>query len=348
MDSERQLRAEVVRALEAVTPPAPWLASAVGESVRARARGGGRKMVTAARFTARGIPIVVAVALVLLIGAAAVGIFALRSVSRPVPAHPSPSAAVRYAQMLQRDHQLLNQAAGREVAIGVQSTSCDSLAHTECPAYLTSVVGAYQRWLDDLDRTSPPAPFAAEHARMKADVTAVITFLNLGGTAFNAGDAPTMNLALTAALVPRDELLATETEVVYESQGGKPARYADAVTSTYTAMLAHDYDKLQLARYTSSLSTCKVSDGSCAALTVTQRGATQAFLADLQAGTPPARFAGLNRSLITAVGAELQTFDQVDAAYASGDQTTLHVAKIGAVTQHNKITTYVDGMLYAR
>src|SRR3979411_1117102 len=106
MDNDSQLRADVVSALEAVTPPAPWLASTIGESLRARPRQGGRKMAAAARFTPRGLAVAVAVAIVLLLGATAAGIFALRSLVHPVPAHPGQGDVARHAAMLTRDRDL--------------------------------------------------------------------------------------------------------------------------------------------------------------------------------------------------------------------------------------------------
>jgi hypothetical protein len=346
MDSDRQLRAVVVGALEEVTPPAPWLVSTIGESLRGHPRRGGRKMVAAAKFTNRGLSVAVAVALVLVIGAAAVGIFALRSIGHPTSAHPGQSAAVRYAQLLQRDQQLLNQAVGHEVVVGYVGNYCDSLAHTECPGTLGQVVGAYQRLLDDLGRTTPPAQFASEHGRLRSDLPALIAEVNLGAAAFKAGDIATSNRDLQAGLVLRDEILTIEDYVIYESTGDRPAR--DAATAEYASVIARDYDQLQLPALVSGLLACKAADNQCSTSVATTRAATQAFLADLQARTPPTHFLEVHGLLVTGVQTELQSLSEIDSALASRDEVALDVAKQNAFKAQGRLTTYTGAILYAR
>jgi hypothetical protein len=346
MVSDRQLRAEVVSALESVTPPAPWLESAIGESLRARSRQGGWKMVITERFAGRGLSVAVAVALVLLLGATAVGIFALRSISHPVTAHPNRSAAVRYAELLKSDKQILDDAVGREVTLGSIGTFCDTLAHTECPAVLARVVAAQQRQLDDLDRTTPPPQFAGEHGRMKADLHALIVDLNLAAAAFKAGDLDTSTKILSAGLMLRDEMLTIQAYVVYESSGDKPAR--DAATAAYAALIGQDYDNLQLQALFTSLLNCNVNDAACAPSVASTRRATEAFLADLQARTPPTQFLSIHGDLVRrGLEVELQRLDELDAAYASRNETALDLAKLNANNAHGRIITYVGGILYA-
>lgn len=303
-------------------------------------------MVAASRFRARGLSVAVAVAMVLLLGATAVGIFALRSISHPVPAHPSRSAAVGYAEMLKNDQQGLNEAAGREVKVGIVTSACSTLADKECLPMLARVGAAYQRQLDDLERTTPPAQFASEHSRMKADLKALIVDLKLGAAAFSAGDLDTKNVVLGAGLVVRDEFLTTQAYVISESAGGRPAR--DAATAAYAAMIASDYDNLQLPALLSSLLTCAPADAACAVPITTTRTATKAFLADLQARTPTTRFLTIQGELMTSLEVELQRLDELDAAYASRDETALSLAKQGAFKAHGRIAVYSGAILYAQ
>ena len=303
-------------------------------------------MVTAARFSNRGLSVAVAVALVLLIGAAAIGIFALRSIGHPTLAHPGRSDAVRYAQLLQRDHQVLNQALGHEVVVGWVGTACDTLEHTECTPTLARAVGAYQTLFDDLGRTTPPAQFASEHGRLRADLPAVIAEINLGAAAFKAGDIGTSNLDLQAGLVLRDEILTIEDYVVYEATGDKPAR--DGATAEYAAVIARDYDQLKLPALVSGLLACQPGDSQCGAAVATTRGATQAFLADLQSRTPPTGFLEVHGLLVAGLESELQSLSEVDSALASPDEAALLLAKRNAFYLQGRLSTYTGAILYAR
>jgi hypothetical protein len=91
----------------------------------------------------------------------------------------------------------------------------------------------------------------------------------------------------------------------------------------------------------------------------TTRSATQAFLADLQASTPPARFATTHGALITSLGTELRSLDDVDGAAASGDfapfgSTTptasdlalLHALQ-AAIDRLSSVIAAADEILYA-
>lgn len=351
MDNDRQLRVEVVNALEAVTPPAPWLASTIGESLRSQPRRGGKRLVPAVAFSARGLSVAVAVALVLLLAATAAGIVALRSFARPVPAHHSQSDVVRYAALLTRDKQLLDEASGRTLQVGGDGNQCDSgPSDSECPARLGKVEGAYQLWLDDLDHTTPPARFAAEQARMRADLEALIVVFRVAVAAYNGGSGPSTppgvfdpgNLGVTSTQAhPRDELLTIEAYVVYESAGGEPAR--DAATAAYSAMVGRDYDTVHLM----ALFICRHEDPVCAGPAATTRIGIRASLADLQATTPPARFATLHGALVTSLDTELRSLDEVDAAIASGDLARLRDALYAEYNARHAVSTNADGILYA-
>lgn len=340
MDSDRQLRAEVVRALDAVTPPAPWLGSTVRKSLRARSRPGTR-MAAAARFTGRGLSVATAVALVLLIAATAVGILAIRSAGQLLPAHPRQGDVAAYAEMLKRDRQDLESSAG-----GTASRRCHTLALPDCPAALAREAAQYQRWLNDLGRTTPPTRFTTEHARMRANLLALIADINLAVAAFSAGDSGTLGPALNAAVVLRDELLTIEAYVVYESTAGSPA--GDAGSAAYADLVARDYDDLHLPALISGLISCRPTDTACAASAATARSSIVAFLADLQVATPSARLAGVVSQLVAALGAELQALESVDAALAARDEAALTIAKQTAINAHGLVSIYASGILYAR
>jgi hypothetical protein len=355
MDSDRQLRAQVVSALEAVTPPAPWLASTIRESLRPHRRRRGKTMRILAPFPAHRLSAAVAVALIVLLVGTAAGIFALRnSFGHPVPAHRAESDAVRYAALLTRDKQHLDEASGRAVQVGADGTGCDGgPGDSACPTRLGVVEGAYQAWLGDLDHTTPPARFSAEQARMRADLealivvfrTAVADYNNVSGTGTPPGIFDPGNLGVTSTQVhPRDELLTIEEYVVYESSLGEPVR--DAPTAAYVAMVGHDYDNVNLM----ALFICRHEALVCAGPVAATRSGIRAFLADLQATTPPPRFASMHEALVTSLGAELRSLDEVDVAIASGDYTpTGHIREslFAEFNARREISTTADAILYA-
>lgn len=347
MDSERQLRAGLISALEAVTPPAPWLASTVRESLRMNPRRGGKRT-RGASFTTRGLSAAVAVALVLLLGATAAGIFTFRSLVNPSSAHPGQGDVAQYAALLTSDRQALNEAYGGELVVGDWMTSaCGSLTDMECPAFLSRVEGSWQRMLYDLDRTPPPTQFRAEHARLQADLRAFITALRLGVAAFNAGDGSTVDRLFNYGIWLQDDMILIEAYVIYESGSGRPAR--DAATTAYLAAIGRDYDSLRLQALFSSLFSCTLADAvACAASVATTRTEVQAFLADLLATTPPDRFAFTPDLIASGLNAELQSLDRVDAAIKSGDESELDAARNLALSTQPRITDYSEAILYIR
>jgi hypothetical protein len=352
VDRDHQLRADVVSALEAVAPPAPWLASTIVESLRAHPRRGGRTMLAPAGFRPRGLLPALAVALVLLLLATAVGIFAVRSFQHPVPAHRAESDVVRYAAALTRDKQRLDEAAGYTVLVGGNADGCDVFRDSGCADRLRLLQGGYQWFLDDLDHMTPPTRFAGEHARMQTDLQALIFVIR----------SAVLGYELTTFTVqPRDELLTIEAYVVYESTKVGPVR--DTATAAYTAMVERDYDNLHLPTVLTTLLLCREAqlswDSPCTGSVATTRGAIQAFLADLQANPQPARFATIQGPLVTSLEAELRSLDEVDKAAAAGgfgvigsttmtpsDRALFEAVRV-AVAGLSSISTNADGILYA-
>ena len=374
MDSDRQLRTEVVSALEAVTPPAPWLASTIRDSLHASPRRGGLRATVPAGFAARGLLPALAVALVLLLLGTVVGVFAMRSFARPVPAHHADSDVTRYAAFLTQEKQLLDEAAGRVVLIGADRDQCiyagspNQPAAVECVTHLSRLEGGYQRWLDDLGHTAPPARFAAEQARMQGDLQAMIAVVRLeivnNSPVVPGTPSPTIanNLSGNASAADgqlRDDLLTIEAYVISESARETTVR--DAATTAYVAGVARDYDNLGLPTLFISLLTCFGRPGpECTGPAATTRSATEAFLTDLQASTPPAQFAVAHRDLISALQSELRSLDEVDAAYLLPPQAddpayppfpfpdpAVFRAVADAINTHGSISTFAGRILYA-
>jgi hypothetical protein len=212
--------------------------------------------------------------------------------------------------------------------------------------------GGYQGFLNDLDHTTPPVRFASEHARMQADLQALIVVIR----------SAILGYELTTFTVqPRDELLTIEAYVVYESTMAGPVR--EAATAAYAAMIGRDYDNLHLPTVLTTLLACREAqlswDAACTGSVATTRGAVQAFLADLQANPPPAQFATIQGALVTGLGAEVRSLDDVDEAAAAGgfgvigsttmtpSDLALFEAVRAAVAGLSSISSNADGILYA-
>jgi hypothetical protein len=316
-------------------------------------------MLAPAGFTPRGLLPALAVALVLLLLATAVGIFAVRSLQHPVPAHRAESDVVRYAAVLTRDKQRLDEAAGYTVGVGGPADGCNVFTSTSppssggdsgCVARLSLLEGAYQWFLNDLDHMTPPARFAGERARMQADLQALIFVIR----------AAVVGYELTTFTVqPRDELLTIEAYVVYESTRAGPVR--EAATAAYTAMVGRDYDNLHLPTVLTTLLACREDSNwtaQCTGSVAATRGALQAFLADLQANPPPARFATSHGALVTGLGTELRSLADVDKTaaargFAAFGSTTMTPADLAwfeavrvAVAGLSSISNNADRILY--
>jgi len=311
MDSDRQLRAEVVRALEAVAPPAPWLAASISAALRERRPRRRSRIVAAARRPVRGLSTALAVALVLLIAAAAVGVFVLRSPAPSVPAHRT-STVAGYTAMVKTDY-------ARLVALRQEHGDfCRSFDDGGCPATIGLYLALRQQWIDDLDRTPPPPQFAALHARLRAILVAGNSDFNQELAAFNARDANGVGVATSGLSAEGDALDRVEAYVMLLASGGSAK--LDPASARYSALVARDYDNLHLATSSSSLVACKITDAACPANAITLGHAIRAFRADLQAAAPPSRFASRVPTLLVDLDAEAGVLDDLSAAYAAGDQ----------------------------
>ncbi len=83
---------------------------------------------------------------------------------------------------------------------------CDSPDSILCPDELAKVIAELHQWLDDLNRSQPPASFAVVDAQMRRDLARAIADLNALGATYKAKDQNGMNTALAAARSDRDTL----------------------------------------------------------------------------------------------------------------------------------------------
>lgn len=220
MDSDRDLRAQFRRALDDVVPPAPWLEAAAIEDLRKR-RASKSVNPNAGRTLPSGwprsfVPLAAGVLIFLLAAATAAAFLELHLAPRSSPAAMD---VTTYQAMVSDD-------ANRLAAAG-DGTSCMTL-QSVCPAPGKPVLVAYQRWLDDLNRSQPPPRFALIDAQMRRHLVAAISDLNSVFAAYRAQNQGWFDSAGNALQLQGGWLEDVATSVA-TSHEATAAAYAESV-----------------------------------------------------------------------------------------------------------------------
>jgi hypothetical protein len=183
VDNERQLKIEFRRALDDVLPPAPWLASTVVEGLRKRhsresvGRGAGKSQHTRGTLPRPVLQLAAGLLIVMLAATAVAAFLELRHrAQQSTPAGPLTIAA--YQALVSRDD--------GELIIS-RNDDCSTL-QSACPAPGRPALIALQRWVDDLDRSTPPTRFAVIDAQLRRHLAANISALHAEFTAYQAKD----------------------------------------------------------------------------------------------------------------------------------------------------------------
>lgn len=227
MDNDRGLRLELRRALDEVLPPTPWLESAVSDDLRkriSRQSTGGRQAKPAQREVARRRgPMQLAAALIIaLIAIAAVGTFLVLQHTASLTS-PAGLNVSQYMAMTARDNKRFDSA-------GVGGT-CSSLTAT-CPAPGRPVQTSLRLWLDDLNRSRPPAEFSLIDAQLRRHVAAGISDLDATFAAYAARDAAGLdraNYVFSRESVWIDDVAGS----VVQAQPSSAAAYIQQVRAQY-------------------------------------------------------------------------------------------------------------------
>jgi hypothetical protein len=226
VDDERALKAEFRWALDDVLPPAPWLEAAVTADLRKRlsGRSQSRGQLSAAptRTPRLVVQLAAGILIAALVAAAVVTFIHLRDQApQSIPATPLSVAA--YQQLVLRDNTLTS-AAGNKA-----NTACATL-ESVCPAPGHPLLTAMQRWLDDLNRTEPPARFAVIDRQLRRHVAANISDIEAAFAAYRARDANALDRANFAGSNEgrwEDALAAS----IFQSRDGTSASYTASLAS---------------------------------------------------------------------------------------------------------------------
>jgi hypothetical protein len=88
-------------------------------------------------------------------------------------------------------------------AINTWSAPCDTSTHTGCQGDATRAIVALQHWLDDLNRSEPPARFLIVDAQLRLHLSGSIAALNALLAASQANDSNAMDRAYLVGLAGR-------------------------------------------------------------------------------------------------------------------------------------------------
>ena len=226
MDNERQLKIELGRALDEVLPPAPWLEAVVAEDLRARRsrRSLDRRPGTQPRSKWSFRPAIQLVAGVLVLALAAATVVTFLTVRNrgPQSAPAGPVSVEAYQKVVSHDDGML---------IVARGDSCLTL-QSICPPPGRPVQTALQRWLDDLNRSEPPARFAVIDAQMRRHLAANISEINVLFAAYQAQDQNGLDRA-NQANSDQQHWIGNVASSIADSRPGTAVAYISSVRAAY-------------------------------------------------------------------------------------------------------------------
>jgi hypothetical protein len=164
--NDRHLQEQVRVALEAVTPPAPWLTARVIDDLRNREEGTDMKVQVESR---RGLPVALVVA-ALIAAAVVAALIASRALFPPTPAPVGVQdhATAQYVAMVEADDE--------QYRAAQRPTTCNEFGYDSpaCRQKVQNAITAMEKFQADLERAHPPAGMASRHQLLKADVDRMV------------------------------------------------------------------------------------------------------------------------------------------------------------------------------
>lgn len=115
------------------------------------------------------------------------------------------------------------------------SAPCDTTTHTGCQGDATRAIAALQRWLDDLNRSEPPARFLIVDAQLRLHISGSIAGLNALLAASQANDSNGMDRAYLLAVAGRAWTDALVPSIVSSKQVSA-AEYTNSVRSQSSSL----------------------------------------------------------------------------------------------------------------
>jgi hypothetical protein len=213
VDNERQLKTELRRALDDVLPPVPWLEAAVTENLRGRRsrKSIDRHVDKPQTHVAWPRPVLQLAAglLIVVLAATAVAAFLELRYREPQSTPAGSLTIAAYQALVSRDDGEL---------IVSRNDDCSTL-QSACPAPGRPALSALQRWVDDLNRSTPPTRFAVIDAQLRRHLAANISALHAVFTAYQAKDLSALQRTNYAAGIEANWLDDVATSISTSHQG---------------------------------------------------------------------------------------------------------------------------------
>jgi hypothetical protein len=209
-------------------------------------------------------------------------------------------------------------------AIATWSAPCDTSTHAGCRADATRAIVALQQWLDDLNRSEPPARFLIVDAQLRLHLSGSIAALNALLAASQANDANGMDRAYLLGLAGR-----TWTDTVVP--GIVSSKQVNAVA--YVASVRDEGNAM------TSCTNCQILDGptnldcsqnqtpTCQDLLDATAGPVAGFQFALAASSAPASLSAADTRLQQDLAQADSALIAMGAALSTGDQTGFNAAR---------------------
>lgn len=330
--NEAKIRERLRRAVGESTYPA-YLSSRVQAEIRNAfpewpARGfrrvGGSPLLAGMR---RGSSLVAALLVVLLIAALVVGLHAWRDGAfnpRPVPVGKATVMTVTaYQAMVSGDEQQF---------LTTNSFTCASFDDTTCLPQVALADAATLQWLDDLNRSQPPARFVAVSAVMRRHLALVLSDDTAFIAAFKAQVVNGKAKAASAAIVTEMVVLERVAGDVAGSSRGTAAVYTADVDFQETFLLGCAVGVCQ-SLVNQSVVSCHVDQTpTCFDDSAAVRLQLETFIEDLVKVSAPDSLLQKDASLQADLVAAYSALDAMETALSAGDEVEFQ-AGAGALRQ---------------
>jgi hypothetical protein len=204
------------------------------------------------------------------------------------------------------------------------SALCDTTTHTGCQGDATRALVALQQWLDDLNRTEPPARFLVVDAQLRLHISRSISALNALLAASQANDPNGMDRAYLLGLAGR---LWTDTVVpgIISSKQVNAVAYANSVRDEGNAMTS--CTSCQILFGPTNLDCSQNQTPTCQDLLDATAGPVAGFQFALAASSAPASLSAEDTRLQQDLAQADSALIAMGAALSTGDQAGFNAAR---------------------
>jgi hypothetical protein len=267
------------------------------------------------RGSKMGFRIAAGLTLIVLVGAiVAAYLAAHNATSSRVPAGSGRTVAA-YQNLMNVDDQK---------AIATWSAPCDTATHTGCRVDATRAIPALQSWLDDLNRSEPPARFLIVDAQLRLHLSASIAALNALLAASQANDSSGMDRAYLLGLAGRTWTDTVVPSIVSSKQVDAVA-YVSSVRAAGATMIA--CTSCQILDGPTAIDCSQNQTPTCQDLLDAAAGPVAGFQSALAASSAPASLTAADTRLQQDVAQADSALIAMYAALSRGDQAGFNTGR---------------------